>query len=899
MVALLAMCGLSVQAQSWTASEVGVGEFYLYNVGTGQFFTIGNGWGTQASITTDALAPSGQKLILEAVGTDYKLRTDVNGTGFGVEHLSGGTIYTDQSQNKNSSWTFTQITTDNGPVYTIVSANDHTGGAGVYMTAGVNGTIVTPGTDGTIAGAQWKLLPAAKAPIVASLDRYTTIKAAAKAIISNLDTTTPDADVAAATKADEVEEAIVTLRAAFLAELPNLTIPADPGYIDVTAAMVDNAGVHTNTDYWTITNLEDTWGSVGVCNYGECELYYHSFKFYQTLAMKKGTWEFGVTGFHRDGNHNTHFYAGEDKILIPGVANTIVNDMEGAKTYFDNGNGKVALKFIIESDQNVEIGIDNQDTETDKWTIFRDFTLKYYGPVDYSVYDQQWADAFAAAEAAMNDDANANVTVSELTEINNAILDAPDGSSKANYLEKIQALEAATQAFTTAKTNYDIYAKERALADAISKDIVVDAPTSAENALVQFRALKVAEYNYVKTAYPYSATSKIGDFNGWTRTGSLNGSTNVTFIELTSQHWSGATMTYYEQPENGWSDNPNTTWTANYEKVTTLPAGSYIIKVAARAASGSGTTAKITCSAATIEGPIFNLGGTGKGITADGVASFDEDEFCNDGNGYGWVWNYLPFTLTAETEVTMTVVAEANGIHQWFSVCDGELLSITNIATAVAYNETTTNTIEDVDVANVTMTRTIKEGYNTFVLPFDLTAAQVASAFGTGTEVYNYSENSDEANDVTINFNNDVTGTIKANTPVLIKATVASTSQTFNGVQVVAATEAKVEGTYFDFIGTYAPIEAISAGDYFIGNGALYKSEGATSIYAFRAYIKKKSGNNNARIISFAIDDKATAIEGIEIEGAKNRKIYNLNGQEVKNPQKGVYIQNGKTIIIK
>ena len=153
--------------------------------------------------------------------------------------------------------------------------------------------------------------------------------------------------------------------------------------------------------------------------------------------------------------------------------------------------------------------------------------------------------------------------------------------------------------------------------------------------------------------------------------------------------------------------------------------------------------------------------------------------------------------------------------------------------------------------------------------------------------------------DVTINFNNDVTGTIKANTPVLIKATVASTSQTFNGVQVVAATEAKVEGTYFDFIGTYAPIEAISAGDYFIGNGALYKSEGATSIYAFRAYIKKKSGNNNARIISFAIDDKATAIEGIEIEGAKNRKIYNLNGQEVKNPQKGVYIQNGKTIIIK
>ena len=109
------------------------------------------------------------------------------------------------------------------------------------------------------------------------------------------------------------------------------------------------------------------------------------------------------------------------------------------------------------------------------------------------------------------------------------------------------------------------------------------------------------------------------------------------------------------------------------------------------------------------------------------MASFDEGEFCNNGNGRGWVWNYLPFTLDAETEVTMTVVAEAKGQYQWFSVCDGELLSMTNIATAVAYDEAVENTIEDVDVANVTMTRTVKEGFNTVVLPFDLTASQVAS----------------------------------------------------------------------------------------------------------------------------------------------------------------------------
>ena len=52
--------------------------------------------------------------------------------------------------------------------------------------------------------------------------------------------------------------------------------------------------------------------------------------------------------------------------------------------------------------------------------------------------------------------------------------------------------------------------------------------------------------------------------------------------------------------------------------------------------------------------------------------------------------------------------------------------------------------------------------------------------------------------------------------------------------------------------------------------------------------------NENTRQTMFIM-----SIEGIEIEGANDGKIYNLKGQEVKNPQKGVYIQNGKIFIIK
>ena len=41
---------LGAKAQTWTASEVGAGDFYLYNVGAGKFLNGGNSWGTQASL---------------------------------------------------------------------------------------------------------------------------------------------------------------------------------------------------------------------------------------------------------------------------------------------------------------------------------------------------------------------------------------------------------------------------------------------------------------------------------------------------------------------------------------------------------------------------------------------------------------------------------------------------------------------------------------------------------------------------------------------------------------------------------------------------------------------------------------------------------------------------------
>lgn len=1102
----------------------------LYNVGTSQYLTRGNGWNTQASITTATTIGNGIAVQLEAVGSDFKIRTNINGDGKGLEHLAGGTVYTDQSQNKNSTWTFSQVGTDNGPVYTIVSADNHGGGAGAFLTAGADGTIVTPGSDGTIDGAKWKLMslptqpigmesataenpvdattlivnanfsfpaikqdawtmvsgnynpcggdvtnPCAeswratftlsqtltvpngvyelraqaaltdytnaydgtnypvvyandvtapfnnmneadrgtsmtqlsgsftngsygvgplrvivtngsltigvrgtrtdtwciwdnftlkyygldlselKAALQAQIDavpalegtttaaaynaaknyadginmdaltteeaistastelaalvdaakalqsqysRYQTIKAAALAAASETETDEADAAVGAATTNDAINAAIATLRQAFLNELPNVTIPSDPGYIDVTAVMVDNAGVHTNTDYWTIEGTPNGGYSFGVCNYGECEFYNNNFKFYQTLTLNSGTWEFGVTGFHRAGNHNTHFYAGEDKILIPGVENTVVNSMAEAQTYFNNGNGKVALKFLLEEDKSIEIGIDNQDTQTDKWTIFRDFTLKYYGAPDYSVYDQQWADAVAAANEALEAQAYKYISGNERTAVTEAIANEPvAGDKKAQYLEKIQALQDATATFKAAAPSYNAWVLAKTETTNLwGSTLGVAAPTTAAEAAAGVNALNIAQYNKVADEYTYSATGLIGDFGSWTGTATVAGEPAEPNY-LSNEHWSGQTHAYYEQAASGWGNAGG--WTIKYEKTCILPAGDYVIKVAAR--SSVDVTSSVSCTATDNTISLPNVGNSGRGITKSGVASWaDNDEFIAStagvaNAGAGWQWRFLPFTLDEETEVTMTFYAETNKQYNWMSISDGELLSTDKLAEDVAYDETANNTIENTIIADVTIARNVKEGLNTVVLPFALTANQVIAAFGTGAEVYNFSEASTDPMDATVNFNKG-DGSITANVPVLVNATTASTEQTFQGVQIVAATEAKVEGTNFDFVGVYAPM-TVDEGDYFVSGGKLYKSAGSTNLKAFRAYIDNKT--NGEGEVKLYIDGVATAISEINADVQESGAIYNLAGQRVSKAQKGIYVINGRKVVVK
>lgn len=256
----------------------------------------------------------------------------------------------------------------------------------------------------------------------------------------------------------------------------------------------------------------------------------------------------------------------------------------------------------------------------------------------------------------------------------------------------------------------------------------------------------------------------------------------------------------------------------------------------------------------------------------------------------------LSFVNEIEQEVKIGLKTQTGNTRNWMGIGYVKLYKVP--AVTVDINEAVDYTPESV-AGQVTLTRTLSTtNWNTFVVPFQITNEELTTAFGAEVAVAEYSEAADGDNS-TISFTTMETPAIAANKPVLLKpSTVSGTNEYVFENRTVATGDAKVAGTNFDFTGTYAASTDIAEGDYFIGSNKLWKSAGTTTIAGTRAYIKAKTAG--ARIANFFIDgEETTGIEGMSIKTVGNDRIYNLNGQQMKKALKGIYIQNGKKMVVK
>ena len=209
------------------------------------------------------------------------------------------------------------------------------------------------------------------------------------------------------------------------------------------------------------------------------------------------------------------------------------------------------------------------------------------------------------------------------------------------------------------------------------------------------------------------------------------------------------------------------------------------------------------------------------------------------------------------------------------------------------------------ETLDVTLTRTYSStatNWNTFCVPFDIDNTTLKAKFGDDVEVAEFSENSTDADNITVSFSKMTEPAITANKPVLLKTSVAPASVTFTGVTIKNA-EPKVAGNYFDFVGSYEAQKYVETGNYYLSANKLYRSskDNGTYIKGLRAYIKAKTAN--ARVANFGInEDVVTEVKEVkEVKEVNDDSWYTLDGVKLdKQPtKKGMYIYNGRKTVIK
>jgi hypothetical protein len=134
-----------------------------------------------------------------------------------------------------------------------------------------------------------------------------------------------------------------------------------------------------------------------------------------------------------------------------------------------------------------------------------------------------------------------------------------------------------------------------------------------------------------------------------------------------------------------------------------------------------------------------------------------------------------------------------------------------------------------------------------------------------------------------------------ANVPMLIKG---STSTTYSFAVAASGTDNPGNTNAFK-AGTGSALASTTDGKYnYILNGNAFYAANGKTVALGKAYLQLSTAAS-ARALVFA-DDEATSIEAVDnMPFANDHSVYNLNGQRVNTPQKGLYIVNGRKVVLK
>ena len=424
-------------------------------------------------------------------------------------------------------------------------------------------------------------------------------------------------------------------------------------------------------------------------------------------------------------------------------------------------------------------------------------------------------------------------------------------------------------------------------------NVILDYAVSA-NTQLDFNG--IAFYNsigmkYANALYTYNNNNAVNLSLSYNHTGYT-----VTGYSATTGTFSGSAIT---------GSNDAYTLTANADVVinATETANTYSVVF-----NGNGNTS------GSMDNESFTYDETAKALTANA--------FTRTGYTFaGWATSAEGAVIYADQAEVQNLTATANGIFDLYAKWTE------NVATLTEANPIAPLTAWSGQQTKVTFTRSglTAGAYSTICLPYNFTASETCT-------FYKF----DGVKKVGDNWVADISTTTggTANTPYIF--TTDATSVTFSNNAVVAAssysdTDAKTTITDWTFQGTYSQISLPKTGEYDYGFaagdgstvaiGTFVHLKSGASAAPFRAYLKYTGSDDNwakapnragaandampSRIIVRIVgaDGGTTAIGTLDTRTGEisTGEWFDLNGRRLqgKPSTKGVYINNGKKIVIK
>lgn len=205
---------------------------------------------------------------------------------------------------------------------------------------------------------------------------------------------------------------------------------------------------------------------------------------------------------------------------------------------------------------------------------------------------------------------------------------------------------------------------------------------------------------------------------------------------------------------------------------------------------------------------------------------------------------------------------------------------------------------ESIYAEEIQLDRKLSAGWNTLCLPFDCNVSEL----GEGVVAQQF-----VAYDPNTGLDFAIVDQLEANKPYMVycPTEIPAMTLTFTGREIYAATPQPVSFNGMTFIGNYEPGFSMY-GKYGVAQNKLIKGGANATVNGTRAYFEYAEPETQAVFrINYQQESGTTGIENIQVAPQKKQGVYTLQGvcvrkdDSLKGLPAGVYIQNGKKVLVK